>query len=356
MRLTCPNCGAQYEVPDDVIPEEGRDVQCSNCGDTWFQQAASQQAAGDAAASAGDAASDASSRTDTAADTATQTAADADAAQPQPTVDPAGHPQAPAPDDVAPDDARPGDAIPESPSDHYESDLSDPQPSEPYAESAPQPDSPAQNNHADVVPDLDDPTPDPDTPMADPAEDAPAPSQTARGLDPALSGILREEAEREASLRAADQNQSQSLETQPNLGLDDLPENEEAQRARQTKDRMARIRGEDPRRLAAESSGLKRGVLPDIEEINSTLRAADSAAPASASGPMLPAPKKSGFTRGFALVILVVLALVMVYSNAPQIAEILPQTDPYLSSYVTWVDQLRLWLDTQVSALQSAQP
>ena len=37
MRLTCPNCGAQYEVPDEVIPDDGRDVQCSNCGDTWFQ-------------------------------------------------------------------------------------------------------------------------------------------------------------------------------------------------------------------------------------------------------------------------------------------------------------------------------
>ncbi|MEO1734275.1 MAG: zinc-ribbon domain-containing protein, partial [Pseudomonadota bacterium] len=37
MRLTCPNCGAQYEVPDEVIPEAGRDVQCSNCGTTWFQ-------------------------------------------------------------------------------------------------------------------------------------------------------------------------------------------------------------------------------------------------------------------------------------------------------------------------------
>ncbi len=37
MRLTCPNCGAQYEVPDEVIPDEGRDVQCSNCGDTWYQ-------------------------------------------------------------------------------------------------------------------------------------------------------------------------------------------------------------------------------------------------------------------------------------------------------------------------------
>lgn len=38
MRLICPNCGAQYEVPDDVIPAGGRDVQCSNCGFTWFER------------------------------------------------------------------------------------------------------------------------------------------------------------------------------------------------------------------------------------------------------------------------------------------------------------------------------
>ena len=37
MRLNCPNCEAQYEVPDDVIPPEGRDVQCAACGNTWFQ-------------------------------------------------------------------------------------------------------------------------------------------------------------------------------------------------------------------------------------------------------------------------------------------------------------------------------
>ncbi len=37
MRIICPNCGAQYAVPDAVIPETGRDVQCSNCGETWFQ-------------------------------------------------------------------------------------------------------------------------------------------------------------------------------------------------------------------------------------------------------------------------------------------------------------------------------
>lgn len=37
MRLTCPNCGARYEVADSMIPAEGRDVQCSNCSTTWYQ-------------------------------------------------------------------------------------------------------------------------------------------------------------------------------------------------------------------------------------------------------------------------------------------------------------------------------
>lgn len=41
MRLTCPNCKAQYEVEESVVPPEGRDVQCSSCGTTWFQYPAS---------------------------------------------------------------------------------------------------------------------------------------------------------------------------------------------------------------------------------------------------------------------------------------------------------------------------
>ena len=37
MRLICPKCNAQYNVADDAIPQGGRDVQCSSCGNTWFQ-------------------------------------------------------------------------------------------------------------------------------------------------------------------------------------------------------------------------------------------------------------------------------------------------------------------------------
>ena len=43
MRLICPNCDAQYEVDDNVIPKDGRDVQCSSCEQTWFQESAAQQ-------------------------------------------------------------------------------------------------------------------------------------------------------------------------------------------------------------------------------------------------------------------------------------------------------------------------
>ena len=38
MRLICPNCSAQYEVPPEAIPPTGRDVQCSACGRTWFER------------------------------------------------------------------------------------------------------------------------------------------------------------------------------------------------------------------------------------------------------------------------------------------------------------------------------
>ena len=36
MFIKCPNCDAQYEVPNDIIPATGRDVQCSSCSKTWF--------------------------------------------------------------------------------------------------------------------------------------------------------------------------------------------------------------------------------------------------------------------------------------------------------------------------------
>ena len=38
MRLICPNCTAEYEIPEDAIPAVGRDLQCSSCGVTWLSK------------------------------------------------------------------------------------------------------------------------------------------------------------------------------------------------------------------------------------------------------------------------------------------------------------------------------
>jgi predicted Zn finger-like uncharacterized protein len=36
MRLSCPNCGVEYEVPEALVPEAGRHVQCTACHTRWF--------------------------------------------------------------------------------------------------------------------------------------------------------------------------------------------------------------------------------------------------------------------------------------------------------------------------------
>ncbi|PZQ52356.1 MAG: hypothetical protein DI556_01480 [Rhodovulum sulfidophilum] len=38
MRLTCPNCGAEYDVPEGLIPPAGKHVQCSACHTRWFRR------------------------------------------------------------------------------------------------------------------------------------------------------------------------------------------------------------------------------------------------------------------------------------------------------------------------------
>lgn len=39
MQLTCPACGARYEIDDALIPSGGRRVQCSACDHVWHVEA-----------------------------------------------------------------------------------------------------------------------------------------------------------------------------------------------------------------------------------------------------------------------------------------------------------------------------
>ena len=330
MRLTCPNCDAQYEVPDEVIPSDGRDVQCSNCGDTWYQSGPKS----------------APPSTPEEPPVATQVQ---DTTQPEPqTAQPAEAPVE-EPDEDWEDhqeDELDKETVQQSEAEYAHEDTEDDPEPEPEAHFEEEPDH-------DPEPTLE-PEPYEDDLDEDDLDDVPAQSGLARGMDPSVTGILREEAEREAKLRAAE---STGLENQPELGLDAGPSDEPTRRASQARDRMARLKGENPALLAAAESGSRRGLLPDIEEINSTLRAnSDPAAQTPiATETEHPPRRKSGFSRGFAIIVLLMLVMVLTYTNARQIAEVLPQADPFISSYVAWVDQTRIWLDAKVSGLMLSQ-
>lgn len=39
MQLSCPNCGATYEVPENAIGPSGRKIRCRACDTSWFEPA-----------------------------------------------------------------------------------------------------------------------------------------------------------------------------------------------------------------------------------------------------------------------------------------------------------------------------
>jgi predicted Zn finger-like uncharacterized protein len=270
MRLICPNCDAQYEVPDDVMPTSGRDVQCSNCGQTWFQH------------------------------------------HPEHTPDAhAASTEAPAADE----------------------------------EVAPPPHPPE-----------------------------PAPAPVRKQLDPAVADILRQEAEAEQAARR--RAQADPLESQPELGMDldqasQDDSNEADLRAQQARERMARMRGQDeppapPRRTsdaaaetatAAAALGSRRDLLPDIDEINSTLRsdAQRNTGGEADGGPGIEAPSlqrnRRGFRRGFVTMLFIFAVFAVIYVFAPRFSAVVPALKAPLQSYVSVVDQGRSWLDTRVKDL-----
>lgn len=252
MRLVCPNCDAEYEVDASVIPDSGRDVQCSNCGNAWFQLPPDVEA---------------------------ELQAEEQLYEPPPPA--VAHP--------AP--------LPES--------EPEPVPPEHVAEAPP------------------DPTP-------------------RRTLDETLLAVLREEAERETAQRAAE---AQPLQTQPELGLQP-PQVAVARR-------IAKLKGE-PEVIAAAAPvappkvQTRRDMLPEIEEINSSLRASSerrSGQAAAVAETMERARGGGGFRSGFTLVLLVAVAGVAVYVMAPKLSAQIPAAASALDRYVALVDDGRVWLD-----------
>ena len=249
MRLTCPNCGARYEVDDAMIPPEGRDVQCSSCSTTWFQTAKVLVS---------------------------------------------------------------------------------------------QPEEPEDNQRSETV---------------FTADQQRAPR---REIDPAVRDMLRQEAEREERLRR--EEAASSVETQDEMALE-VTEKAPDRLRRELAETAENIHGVDDEGLGA--AGYEGGtrprseLLPDIEEINSTLRSteeragADMAASDFNAVELVPR-RRRGLRFGFGLVVLAAVGMAMAYFRAGDLAELVPELAPSLSVYVEQVDILRVWLDETVQELVAA--
>ena len=237
MRLLCPNCDAEYEVEASVIPDNGRDVQCSNCGHAWFQ------------------------------------------------------------------------LPPEIEAEHE---------AEEALYDAPAPIAVAETTVIGELP--------------------------RRGLDESVLAVLREEAERETAARRAEA--PQGVETQTEMGLQ--PAEAAGGLGGAVARRIARLKGVDPIPPAPGRPQTRREMLPEIEEINSTLRASsekrsgDAAAVADSMPP--PVRKTTGFRNGFVIIVLLAALLTAVYVMAPKIAQQIPGAAAALKSYVASVDSVRVML------------
>lgn len=286
MRLICPNCDAQYEVDDTLVPVDGREVQCSNCATTWFQ---------------------------------------------------------PGPNTEKPD-AVTFAAPPEEALDEEDVET----------------DAPDENDLSDDASALS-------------AAAALAAARNRQPRKPELSAddleIINEEVTREATARQAE---AQTLETQPDLGLDDADSVERASAAR---DRITRRRGLDTApgddvpaddqddqiedeaihpAPAREEGQTKGELLPDIEELSSTLNDAppgDENTPEGPSAAVRAARGRRGFRMGFGLALIIFAGLIIAYVRQPDIAERFPALAGPLTQYGVTVDALRIRIDETAQSM-----
>ena len=176
-----------------------------------------------------------------------------------------------------------------------------------------------------------------DPPAAPPPAAAPA-GPVRRTLDENLLVVLREEAAREAAERRAEAGRS--IETQPDLGP-----LEAGTRAPVAAPPVAAMTAAEPDHPATQRPNPRRDLLPDIEEINSTLRPGSVARDEHDAAVLAPVPRRAAFRTGFFAVLLATLVLVILYAMAPQLALRFPTAEPTLTAYVASVDALRVWLD-----------
>jgi len=324
MRLVCPNCEAKYEVPEDAIPETGRDVQCANCGHAWYQM---RQRAASAETAAPVAATPAAAPVPV-----VETPAPAEpVATVPPVVDAPAAPVAGAIDaafaETAPADGAAADPVVAAPA--------------PVADPAPEPvAAPAAEEVASADPVTESAAAD----APQPEDPAPTPAQPAAyAVDESVLAILREEAQRESQARRAE---SRPLETQPDLGVDSVVAPVVAA--------VAPAAIPVPAESVEARPTTRRDLLPDVEEINSTLRPSERPDDDDAETADEGSAGRGSFRSGFLLVMTLAILGAALYLAAPMLRTAVPGLAGFLDAYVGFVDGMRLQLDSLMRTATAA--
>ena len=104
--------------------------------------------------------------------------------------------------------------------------------------------------------------------------------------------------------------------------------------------------------IAHEAEAPRRDLLPDIEEINSSLRSSADRGDAIDPTPEdIVATKKRGFRFGFWFVLVLILVLWLIYFFSDHLKTLAPSMAGTLDSYVSTVDNGRIWLDRTVQGV-----
>ena len=330
MRLTCPNCAAQYEVDDDLIPSEGREVQCSNCGTTWYEGG------------------------------------------PQPEAESEVAEVLPPPPPAAPEPERPtGPADPDldvdedDDDDYDEFDDDDEALDRAMTQAATPPRRLPPDQHVlDILRQerahedrvrASGPVPEDDA-IPDEGDDTPPepPRSFIRRPSPPLDA--REQAARERARMAEAATRARARDALRPVRPGRAPE-AEAPRASQTVIPAPYAPREEAASPAPAGRAARRELLPDIEEINSSLRPTEpddtyDDDPFARYDARYGSPRRrGGFGLGFLLASAVVLACLGVYVFADGIAAAVPDLAAPLADYVAWVDRLRLAIVTGAESL-----
>lgn len=359
MRLICPSCEAQYEVDAALIPAAGRDVQCSNCSKTWFQEAPSAMRLDPEARVSEEPETEVSSGPsgdglgDEAAAFFEGSETEGEHLEDEVALHDEGAMAELSPEDVpvggrdrlaavmaaAANDADDDTRQAETPQDLRSAEAKGvTHAGEVAVEAEPMPDETEIAARADHPDDAAEDESDENAGPLPPPHDLPE----RPGIDAAVFGILKEEADREIAARRAE---AEAVETQPDLGLAEPP------------GRPATRPAGDGGATAPAPSG-RRSLLPDIDEINSTLTATSDRANGSGIDEELPPEvaqkRRSGFRLGFSLLMLATAVLILIYLFAPQIAGAVPALEPALSGYVDWANGMRQSLDGYLERTVSA--